>query len=105
MILEFSKHNLKIEQVYFCPHHPDILGECTCRKPKPGMILEAAKAYKIDLENSIMIGDKERDIEAGLNAGIKETYLFDASSTVTHSKATKIVSKFEEIWKKNANFK
>ena len=99
MISEFLKYDIKIEQVYFCPHHPDISGECSCRKPKPGMILEAAKIYNIDLEHSIMIGDKERDIEAGLNARIKETYLFDASSTVTNSKATKIVSKLEEIWK------
>ena len=99
MISEFLKHNIKIEKVYFCPHHPDISGECSCRKPKPGMIIEAANSYDIDLEHSIMIGDKERDIEAGLNAGIKETYLFDESKTATNSKATKIVSKLEEIWK------
>ena len=99
MITEFLKHDIKIEQVYFCPHHPDISGECSCRKPKPGMILEATEAYDIDLEKSILIGDKERDIEAGLNAGIKETYLFDESNTVVNSKATKIVTKLEEIWK------
>jgi D-glycero-D-manno-heptose 1,7-bisphosphate phosphatase len=99
MMSEFSKHNIKIEHVYFCPHHPDISGACTCRKPEPGMILKAAKTYNIDLEHSIMIGDKEKDIEAGLNAGMKETYLFDESKTVTNSKATKIVSKLEEIWK------
>jgi len=99
MILEFSKKNIKIEKVYFCPHHPDISGECSCRKPKPSMILEAASAYDIDLEHSVMIGDKERDIEAGLNAGINETYLFDESNTVVNSKATKIVTKLEDIWK------
>ncbi|MFK5938201.1 MAG: D-glycero-beta-D-manno-heptose 1,7-bisphosphate 7-phosphatase [Sulfurimonas sp.] len=99
MLLEFSKHNISIEKVYFCPHHPDISGECLCRKPNPGMLLQASKAYDIDLEHSIMIGDKERDIEAGLNAGIKETYLFDKSKTVRNSKATKIVSNLKEIWK------
>jgi len=99
MVSEFLKHNIKIEKVYSCPHHPDISGKCSCRKPKPGMIIEAANSYDIDLEHSIMIGDKERDIEAGLNAGIKETYLFDESKTVTNSKATKIVSKLEDIWK------
>ena len=99
MMLEFLKKDIKIEKVYFCPHHPDISGECSCRKPKPGMILEAASAYDIDLKHSIMIGDKERDIEAGLNAGIKETYLFDNSKTIVDSKATKIVSKLDEIWK------
>ena len=99
MMLEFLKKNIKIEKVYFCPHHPAISGECSCRKPKPGMILEASESYGIDLEESIMIGDKERDIEAGLNAGIKETYLFDESNTVVNSKATKILTKLEEIWK------
>ncbi len=99
MMLEFLKKDIKIEKVYFCPHHPDISGECSCRKPKPGMILEAASAYDIDLEHSIMIGDKERDIESGLNAGIKETYLFDNSKTIVDSNATNIVSKLDEIWK------
>jgi len=99
MLSEFLKQDIKIEKVYFCPHHPEISGECLCRKPKPGMILEAATAYEIDLEHSVMIGDKERDIEAGINAGIKETYLFDETQTVRESKATKIVSKLKDIWK------
>ncbi|RLD41140.1 MAG: D,D-heptose 1,7-bisphosphate phosphatase, partial [Bacteroidetes bacterium] len=46
------------------------------------------------------IGDKERDIEAGLNVGLREAYLFDESKTVKNSRATKIVSKLENIWKK-----
>ncbi len=96
---EFLKQNIVIDDVYFCPHHPDIDGECSCRKPEPGMLLRVAEEYDVDLENSIMIGDKERDIEAGLNAGVQETYLFDASETIKVSKATKIVSKLEEIWK------
>jgi len=96
---EFLKKEIIIDDVYFCPHHPDINGECSCRKPHPGMLLKAAEVYDIDLKNSIMIGDKERDIEAGLNAGLKETYLFDANKTTKVSKATKIVSKLEEIWK------
>jgi D-glycero-D-manno-heptose 1,7-bisphosphate phosphatase len=96
---EFSKKNIKIQKVYFCPHHPDISGECTCRKPKPGMILQAAKEYDVDLKNSILIGDKERDVEAGLNAGLDTTFLFDETETVKRSKATKIVSQLEDIWK------
>ncbi|MCW8896120.1 MAG: D-glycero-beta-D-manno-heptose 1,7-bisphosphate 7-phosphatase [Sulfurimonas sp.] len=109
---EFEKYAIEIKKVYFCPHHPDISGECECRKPKSGMLLDAAKEFDIDLENSIIIGDKERDIEAGLNAGLKETYLFDEKSTCTmqepplgyeKSKATKIVSKLEDIY--NVNIK
>jgi D-glycero-D-manno-heptose 1,7-bisphosphate phosphatase len=96
---EFAKEGIEIQDVYFCPHHPKISGECSCRKPKPGMLLKAAQEYDIDLKNSIMIGDKERDIEAALNAGLKETYLLDESGTFTSSKATKIVKKLDEIWK------
>lgn len=99
MIGEFAKHNIEIQHVYYCPHHPDISGKCSCRKPEPGMLLEAASTYDIDLQNSIMIGDKERDIEAGLNAGLHETYLFDESNRVKISKATQIVTRLSDIWR------
>ncbi len=99
MSKEFLKHSIKIEKVYHCPHHPNISGECSCRKPKPGMLLQATNEFDIDLEESLIIGDKERDIEAGLNAGLKKTYLFNESRTIKKSKATKIVSKLDEIWK------
>ena len=99
MIKEFAKKNIIISHVYFCPHHPSISGECDCRKPNTGMFLRAKKEYNLDLSQSIMIGDNERDIEAGLNAGLRETYLFDITQTIEHSKATKIVSKLQNIWK------
>ncbi len=100
MSKEFLKHSIKIEKVYHCPHHPDISGECSCRKPSPGMLLKAANEFNISLLDSIIIGDKERDIEAGLNAGLREAYLFDESKTIKSSRATNIVSKLENIWKK-----
>lgn len=75
MIKEFKKKEIKIQKVYFCPHHPEFTGECNCRKPNPGMILKAKNKYNIDLNNSILIGDKNSDIEAGINAGIKNNYL------------------------------
>lgn len=96
---EFAKRNIIITKVYHCPHHPEISGACACRKPEAGMLFEAADEFDVDLKNSIMIGDKERDIEAGLNAGLRETYLFDESGCVSNSKATKIVKKLDEIWK------
>ena len=105
METQFLKESVKIQKVYFCPHHPEISGMCSCRKPQPGMLLQAAREYKIDLKNSIMIGDKERDVEAGLNAGLTTTYLFDENNSVKNSKATKIVLKLEDIWKKDAYFK
>lgn len=59
----------KIDAIYFCPHLPD--EDCTCRKPRLGMIESALADLPIDLENSWMIGDKNLDVELGLNAGIK----------------------------------
>lgn len=101
MIEEFLKHGIQIKKVYFCPHHPDVSGECGCRKPNPGMLLEACEEFDIDLKNSVLIGDKERDIEAGLNAGLRETYLFDETSTCKKSKAKKIVCKLKDIYHAN----
>ena len=79
MINELKKRNIEITDYAYCPHHPDITGECECRKPNPGMILNLAKKYNIDLANSIMIGDKQSDIKAGENAGIKKNYLVKES--------------------------
>ena len=79
MINELKKENIKIKDYEFCPHHPEITGECECRKPNPGMILNLAKKYDIDLKNSIMIGDNLSDIKAGENAGIKKNYLINES--------------------------
>ena len=69
-----------LDDIFFCPHHPDkgFPGEipelkirCHCRKPEPGLLLEAAEKYNIDLANSWMIGDGEADIKAGTNAGCR----------------------------------
>lgn len=70
MIGQFKDHGITISHVYYCPHHPDFTGECDCRKPNPGMILQAAKEFNIDLSQSVLIGDKESDCQAGIAAGI-----------------------------------
>lgn len=70
---ELLKSGARVDAWLFCPHHPDGKGSyslpCGCRKPLPGMLQEAARRYDIDLEKSIMIGDKLADIGAGLSAG------------------------------------
>lgn len=58
-----------VDAFYHCPHHPDLSGACTCRKPAPGMLLRAAEDWFIDLERSWMIGDKMSDVVAGRAAG------------------------------------
>lgn len=103
MVDEFKKNGIEVKKVYHCPHHPEISGECECRKPGIGMIVEAKGDFDIDLQNSILVGDKESDIEAALGAGIRESYLFDEKGVIKDSKASKIVSKLEDIY--NADFK
>ena len=68
MLGEFEKEVVKIEKIYFCPHAPE--ADCLCRKPKPGMLLNAANELNIDLARSIMIGDKDSDVQAGQSAGV-----------------------------------
>jgi len=74
-INEFLKKEFEIDEIYFCPHHPKITGECECRKPKIGMILQAAKDFNLDLENSYTVGDSLSDIETGKNAKTKKNFL------------------------------
>ncbi|NOQ30366.1 MAG: D-glycero-beta-D-manno-heptose 1,7-bisphosphate 7-phosphatase [Helicobacteraceae bacterium] len=100
MVEEFKKNSIKIEKVYHCPHHPKFSGECECRKPNAGMLLQAEKEFNIDLKNSIIIGDKESDIEAGLNAGLSKTYLFDEFKKSNSSKATKVIHSLKELLSK-----
>ena len=73
MLQKFQDKNINIEKVFYCPHHPDFTQDCDCRKPKPGMIMDAAKQYSLDLGNSIMIGDNDTDILAAEGAGVGKT--------------------------------
>lgn len=70
MINEFSHNGIQISKVYYCPHHPELSGPCSCRKPNPGMMFEASEEFNLDLSQSILIGDKISDIIAGKNAGL-----------------------------------
>ncbi|MDD2906434.1 MAG: D-glycero-beta-D-manno-heptose 1,7-bisphosphate 7-phosphatase [Sulfurimonas sp.] len=99
MLAAFAEKGIVISKVYHCPHYPQISGLCKCRKPEPGMLLEAEKEFNLDLSHSIIVGDKERDIEAGINAGLRESYLLDETGQTQHSQATRIVARLKDIWK------
>lgn len=82
METELGKVGAFVDAIYVCPHHTDkgFEGErteykcnCDCRKPKPGLLLQAAKDFNIDLSESYMIGDSHRDVDAGENAGVKKS--------------------------------
>ncbi len=72
----FKNNGAIIDEIIYCPHHPKsdseyYSEECNCRKPKPGMILQAANKSNINLKESWMVGDRISDIKAGRDAGCK----------------------------------
>ena len=73
MLDQFEERNVKILDVFHCPHGPD--SSCDCRKPKPGMLLQAINQYGIDMKRSWMIGDNDVDIKAANAANIQNTIM------------------------------
>lgn len=86
-ILEMiAPSGVMITKTYFCPHGPD--SGCVCYKPKPGMLLQAAKEYDINLSESWMIGDRPSDVMTGVNAGTKTILVRSGVPDVTSAEAT-----------------
>ena len=81
---EVAKERGTIEAIYACPHAPE--SGCACRKPKPGMLLQAASKHDIDLTRSFAVGDSPRDIAAGHAAGCR-TILVLSGHTETYNAA------------------
>lgn len=73
LLAEIRQVGGRIDGLFVCPHTPG--DNCNCRKPRPGLILQAALELDIDLQHSIMIGDALTDLQAGLNAGIRQIVL------------------------------
>ena len=76
-------HGIELAGVYHCPHHPtEGLGTyreaCVCRKPQPGMLLDAAHDLGLSLPDSVLVGDKPSDIEAGRRAGLGRCVLVES---------------------------
>jgi D-glycero-D-manno-heptose 1,7-bisphosphate phosphatase len=74
LIDELGRRHARLDAIYYCPHHPRIGDDryrldCECRKPRPGMLLRAAREHRIDLTRSFVIGDKLSDIELARGAG------------------------------------
>ena len=72
---QLAEGGADLDAVYYCPHHPehgigDYKQDCECRKPKPGMFISARDFLKIDMANSVMIGDKAEDMMAAEAAGV-----------------------------------
>lgn len=114
MNLELAKMGIMIDAYYYCPHHPDgtvkrYTRSCNCRKPRPGMILSALddfekKSISISLDESIMVGDKESDILAGINAGIKLNILVKSGHDICE-RSTRADAIFDDLLEFALNLK
>lgn len=104
MLKEFEQRGIQIDAYYFCPHHPvhgigKYRKECASRKPGPGMILQAAREHGLDLSQSLLIGDRGSDMEAGAAAGIRKCFLLEGTvSNPSEISAPHItISTFQEL--------
>lgn len=75
MISLFEEEGVRIDDIYYCPHHPEFNGNCFCRKPGSILLERAAAKYKINTTKSFMFGDKARDLIAGENVGCKTVWV------------------------------
>ena len=96
MLAQFKKNDINILDIFHCPHSPD--SHCNCRKPKPGMLLNARYKHNISMQNSWIIGDKEADIIAGISSGITNTILVKNGHKIDelNSKAKFIIDSIQQ---------
>lgn len=74
LLRRLARYGARVEATYYCPHHPEYGSatygrDCDCRKPSPGLLLQAARELDLELTRSFMVGDSNRDMEAGRRAG------------------------------------
>lgn len=80
----FEKERVKINEIYFCPHHPD--DNCVCRKPELGMLTQAARKFQLDLRQCVVVGDKESDILWGKRGGTRTVLVLTGKGKKTRRK-------------------
>jgi D-glycero-D-manno-heptose 1,7-bisphosphate phosphatase len=104
MTAALDREGVQVAGVYHCPHHPDGLAApfrqaCDCRKPRPGMLLRAAADLGLDLRGSVLVGDKETDMEAARNAGLALAILVRSGQPVdpAASRADFIVHSLRDV--------
>jgi D-glycero-D-manno-heptose 1,7-bisphosphate phosphatase len=87
-----------IEEIFFCPHHPD--EHCNCRKPKPGLMHQAQKKYDIDFSSTFFVGDTATDVETALAVGCKPLLVLTGKArekAFAESKEAASVPKFKDL--------
>ncbi|MFX1259943.1 MAG: D-glycero-beta-D-manno-heptose 1,7-bisphosphate 7-phosphatase [Promethearchaeota archaeon] len=85
-----KEKNFTLDDVLYCPHHPEFTGPCDCRKPNPGMIYNARDKFDINLNNSYMVGDTLKDIETGKNAKCNTVLVLTGYGAEEHKKISNI---------------
>lgn len=84
LMRELSSVGGYVDEIFFCPHHPD--DHCGCRKPKPGMLYQIRDRYSLDLSTIYFIGDSVADVEASLTAGCKPLLVLTGNGQKTLEK-------------------
>lgn len=103
MKAEFTKAGAPLAAVYFCPHHPEkaispeFQLDCNCRKPRPGMLLQAAADLDLDLARSVMFGDKPGDMTAGVGAGCPERVLLGTDGKAVPERSEDATQTFRSL--------
>lgn len=96
---QFAAHGVKIDGVYYCPHHVEkgqspYNIDCDCRKPRPGMLLQAIREFGIDPRQSLMVGDKAADMQAAQAAGIARKILVRSGQPLSEED----LASADEVW-------
>jgi D-glycero-D-manno-heptose 1,7-bisphosphate phosphatase len=97
-----ADRGVDLDGIYYCPHHAEHgIGkykvDCECRKPKAGMINDAIDELGIDVTQSMLVGDKVSDIQAGINAGISENYLVRTGKGITEQGETLATAIYDDL--------
>jgi D-glycero-D-manno-heptose 1,7-bisphosphate phosphatase len=96
-----ARKGASVDAVYYCPH--ELQPQCECRKPSPGMLFEAARTHNIDLTASWMIGDSEKDVQAGVRAGcrtarvVRENRLIESNADIVAKSLLSAIQKILDV--------
>jgi D-glycero-D-manno-heptose 1,7-bisphosphate phosphatase len=90
MVDDLKRHGVSFLDILFCPHHPKgvvpkYTRSCYCRKPSPGMFINARDRFDIDMESSIVIGDKESDVHAAASANVGRLFLVRSGHSLSQT--------------------
>ena len=104
---QFLARGGEIDAIYFCPYHPDYgVGayrqDSHCRKPKPGMLLQAKNDFKIDMPDSVMVGDKLSDAQAGLAAGVGRIFHYGSDESLKTVTSIKSLSELTKVFDRSS---